>query len=249
LNPRRGCPLTRFRVLRATVHHRPPAFMTCTDRRPAVASEPPRTRVNETKTEPTSRPSTRVIDAGDRSERQHPPGFGPCQRAAQLVAVHTGADPGLARPGSCAWPGSQPSSACEFGGVGPGLPRQIGWHRSIPPAVADTELTRGSHSGLRLACQPGAKGQLPEEGHGPSRRGRVLDGRYHRPRRWVWQVRVGAGPPRGGCWPMARQPGADQDCLADEHQGCLLPGTGYSRAARARSDCPVACRPRWRLAG
>jgi hypothetical protein len=52
LNPRKGCPFTRFRVLRTTVHHRPPAFLTSANRRPAVAGERLRTGVNETKTEP-----------------------------------------------------------------------------------------------------------------------------------------------------------------------------------------------------
>ena len=34
LNPRKGCPLTRFRVLRTTVHHRPLASLTSADRQP-----------------------------------------------------------------------------------------------------------------------------------------------------------------------------------------------------------------------
>ena len=55
LNPRKGCPLTRFRVLRTTVHRRPPMFMTSANRRPAAAGERPGTRVNETQTEPTPR--------------------------------------------------------------------------------------------------------------------------------------------------------------------------------------------------
>src|SRR6266516_5687922 len=52
LNPRRGCPLTRFRGLRTTVHHRPPASLTSTDKRPVSAGERPGTGVNETQTEP-----------------------------------------------------------------------------------------------------------------------------------------------------------------------------------------------------
>ncbi len=52
LNPRRGCPLTRFRALRTTVHHRPLASLTSAGRRPAVARERPRTGVNETQNEP-----------------------------------------------------------------------------------------------------------------------------------------------------------------------------------------------------
>ena len=58
LNPRRGCPLTRFRVLRATVHHRPPAFVTRADGMPAAAGERPRTGVNETQTETKARAAT-----------------------------------------------------------------------------------------------------------------------------------------------------------------------------------------------
>src|SRR5262247_2602447 len=53
LNPRKTCAFTRFRVLRTTVHHCPPASVTSTDWRPAVAGERPRTGMNETKTEPT----------------------------------------------------------------------------------------------------------------------------------------------------------------------------------------------------
>jgi len=41
LNPRKGCPFTRFRVLRTTVHHRPPVFLTSADSRPVAAREPP----------------------------------------------------------------------------------------------------------------------------------------------------------------------------------------------------------------
>jgi len=52
LNPRRGCPLTRFRALRTTVQHRPLASLTSAGRRPAVARERPRTGVNETQNEP-----------------------------------------------------------------------------------------------------------------------------------------------------------------------------------------------------
>ena len=52
LNPRRGCPLTRFRVLRIAVHHRPPVFVTSADRMPTVAGERLRTGVNEPETEP-----------------------------------------------------------------------------------------------------------------------------------------------------------------------------------------------------
>jgi transposase len=40
-------PLIRFRGLRSTVHHRPPAFLTSAGRRPVVAGERPRTGVNE----------------------------------------------------------------------------------------------------------------------------------------------------------------------------------------------------------
>ena len=43
LNPRKTCAFTRFRVLRTTVHHRPPAFVTSADIRPAAAGERPRT--------------------------------------------------------------------------------------------------------------------------------------------------------------------------------------------------------------
>jgi len=52
LNPRRGCPLTRFRVLRTTVHHRPPAYVTSADTWVAFARERLRTEVSETQTEP-----------------------------------------------------------------------------------------------------------------------------------------------------------------------------------------------------
>ena len=52
LNPRKTCAFTRFRVLRTTVHHRPPGSVTSADRRPAHAGERWRTGVNETKTEP-----------------------------------------------------------------------------------------------------------------------------------------------------------------------------------------------------
>ena len=49
LNPRKGCPFTRFRVLRTPVHRRPPAFMTSPNRRPTAAGERPRTGVNDQK--------------------------------------------------------------------------------------------------------------------------------------------------------------------------------------------------------
>ena len=52
LNPRRGCPLTRFRGLRRAIHHRPRAYLTWAGRRFAFAGERLRTGVNETKTEP-----------------------------------------------------------------------------------------------------------------------------------------------------------------------------------------------------
>ena len=58
LNPRKGCPFTRFRVLRNAVHHRPPAFVTRADGMPAVAGERPRTGVNETQTETRTRAAT-----------------------------------------------------------------------------------------------------------------------------------------------------------------------------------------------
>jgi len=51
--PTEGCPLTPFRELRTTIHHRPPASLTSADIRPEVASERPRTGANETKFEPT----------------------------------------------------------------------------------------------------------------------------------------------------------------------------------------------------
>src|SRR5215467_12368163 len=51
LNPRRGCPLTRFRVPRRRVHHRPRTYVTWAEGHPAFARERPRTGVNETETE------------------------------------------------------------------------------------------------------------------------------------------------------------------------------------------------------
>jgi hypothetical protein len=59
LNPRKGCPFTRFRVLRTTVHRRPSAYLTCTEGRCAFTDERLRTGVNETKTEPTASRRTR----------------------------------------------------------------------------------------------------------------------------------------------------------------------------------------------
>ena len=52
MNPRKGCPFTRFRVLRTTVHHRPPASLTSADRQSVSTGERPGTEVNETQTEP-----------------------------------------------------------------------------------------------------------------------------------------------------------------------------------------------------
>jgi hypothetical protein len=51
LNPRRGCPLTRFRGLRWAIHHRSRVYLTWADRCPAFAGEGLRTGVNETETE------------------------------------------------------------------------------------------------------------------------------------------------------------------------------------------------------
>src|SRR6266550_6772614 len=51
LNPRRGCPLTRFRVLRTSVHQWPPPSVTCPNMIGVVAGERCRTGVNETETE------------------------------------------------------------------------------------------------------------------------------------------------------------------------------------------------------
>jgi hypothetical protein len=48
LNPRRGCPLTRFRGLRSAVHHRPRAYLTWSGKRSGLAGERPCTGVNET---------------------------------------------------------------------------------------------------------------------------------------------------------------------------------------------------------
>ena len=64
LNPRKTCAFTRFRVLRTTVHHRPPVFATSADGMPAVAGERLRTGANEPKTEP-------------RAWRRGPPPTGP----------------------------------------------------------------------------------------------------------------------------------------------------------------------------
>jgi hypothetical protein len=68
LNPRRGCPLTRFRGLRTTVHRRPSVSVTCPNTTTATTSEPWRTEANETKTEPRPHPGPerrcggRVVD-------------------------------------------------------------------------------------------------------------------------------------------------------------------------------------------
>ena len=43
MNPRRGCPLTRFRGLRSVMHHRPRVYLTWAARRSAFASERLRT--------------------------------------------------------------------------------------------------------------------------------------------------------------------------------------------------------------
>jgi hypothetical protein len=67
--PRRGCPLTRFRVLRTSVHHRPPTSLTSTDWRPVVAGERSRTGVNETKTEPRHDSRARSSDELPRGAR------------------------------------------------------------------------------------------------------------------------------------------------------------------------------------
>jgi hypothetical protein len=39
LNPRKGCPFTRFRGLRSVIHHRPGAYVTCAGARTTVAGE------------------------------------------------------------------------------------------------------------------------------------------------------------------------------------------------------------------
>src|SRR5258706_11809084 len=51
LNPRTGCPLTRFRGLGAAVRHRPRPSVTWAEGHAVVADERPRTEVNETRTE------------------------------------------------------------------------------------------------------------------------------------------------------------------------------------------------------
>ena len=51
LNPRKGCPFTRFRGLRSTIHHGPPEYVNCVDACRVTAGERLRTGVNETETE------------------------------------------------------------------------------------------------------------------------------------------------------------------------------------------------------
>jgi hypothetical protein len=62
LNPRKGCPFTRFRGLRASIHHRPRVYLTWADRRSVFADERLRTEVNETKTEPRARDHKAAAD-------------------------------------------------------------------------------------------------------------------------------------------------------------------------------------------
>ena len=52
LNPRRGCPLTRFRGVRPAIRHRPSVYRTWAESWFAFAGEQLRTGVNETETEP-----------------------------------------------------------------------------------------------------------------------------------------------------------------------------------------------------
>ena len=54
LNPRTGCPVTRFRVLRTHVQERSSASTPCSTSPAATFPEPSRTTANETKTETTS---------------------------------------------------------------------------------------------------------------------------------------------------------------------------------------------------
>src|SRR5215467_4153839 len=51
LNPRKGCPFTRFRVLGTAVRHRVPAYVTCANCLAVLSRERLRTEVNETETE------------------------------------------------------------------------------------------------------------------------------------------------------------------------------------------------------
>jgi len=71
LNPRKTCAFTRFRVLRITVHRRPPSSVACANTIRAATGERWRTGVNETKTEPRawcrgrSRPARTLASAQD----------------------------------------------------------------------------------------------------------------------------------------------------------------------------------------
>jgi len=65
LNPRKGCPFTRFRVLRTTVHRCPSASVACANTIRAVTGERWRTAVNETKTEPRPGPGPELRCDGE----------------------------------------------------------------------------------------------------------------------------------------------------------------------------------------
>ena len=59
LNPRKGCPFTRFRELRPPVRHSPRPFPACANTPGAYPDGQSRPGVNETKTETTPRPQAR----------------------------------------------------------------------------------------------------------------------------------------------------------------------------------------------
>jgi hypothetical protein len=102
-------PIARFRVLRTTVHHRPPAFVTSPNRRPAAAGERPRTGVNEPKTEP--RPRTATNPDAYRRDR-YPVSVAAISRAHNLM--HT--DVSIFRPTGRLQAGTAPAWRTRLAG-------------------------------------------------------------------------------------------------------------------------------------
>ena len=95
MNPRKTCAFTRFRVLRTTVHHCPPMFMTSPGRRPAAAGERPRTGVNEPQTEPMPRSGGRADGTAGGGPREPGPAPGGRYRpAAGTVEIAQDEHPG-----------------------------------------------------------------------------------------------------------------------------------------------------------
>ena len=87
LNPRTGCPVTRFRVLRTRVQPRSSASVSCSASPSTAIAEPSRTTTNETTTETMREGSHGLLTAGSRALTQAG-GCGHPSRAAAAADVH-----------------------------------------------------------------------------------------------------------------------------------------------------------------